>query len=284
MRRWLRRLAILLLAASLAACSPGAARPSGGLTEAEAFTAARAAFPAATGVVSGQVGRMRDFDTNQHVVPGDQWVWAVVVSGTFPFSCGSAPASGQTHAPCPPPGTRMTVILDYTSGKFLEEFGAAGPFPSGASSFPPPSAPAIGEPSAQPGSAASAAPSIECLGGLPSATCTEAAAAALAAVAASGWRATHVWINSGALCPWAECLFDPSANFPAVSPPSGGAWVGSVEIAFAGTDEHAGLTLARVGDRLVATLIAYKVPPLDWCSGTADHGGRGMSTQSRVVP
>ena len=241
------RLAILLLAASIAACSPGAARPSGGLTEAQAFAAARTAFPNATGVVSGRVGQMRDFDTNQQDVPGDQWVWAVVVSGTFPFSCGPAPVPGQTHAPCPPPGTRKTVILDYTTGKFLEAFGTSGAFPSG----PP-----------------TVSPSVACLGGLPSAMCAEAAHAALAAVAASGRSATHVWINSGALCPWVECLFDPSANFPAQPPPSSGAWVGSVEIAFADTDEHAGLNLAQVGDRLVATLIGYKVPALDWCSGT----------------
>jgi hypothetical protein len=65
-----------------------------------------------------------------------------------------------------------------------------------------------------------------------------------------------------------ECLFDPSANYPAVSAPSGGAWIGSAELAFAGSREHAGLNLARIGSHLVATLIGYRVPPLDWCSGT----------------
>ena len=269
MRPRLRRSAILLLAVLLAGCSAGAARPSGGLTEAQAFAAARTAFPAATGVVSGQVGQMRDFDTDQQVVPGDQWVWAVVVSGMFPFSCGPAPAPGQTHAPCPPPGTRKTVILDYRTGKFLEAFGTSGSFPSGPPTAPSAASPAVGaSPAKTAASSASAAPSVECLGGLPSTMCVGAARSALDAVAASGRRATHVWINSGVLCPWADCLFDPNANFPAAPPPSSGAWVGSVEIAFAGTDEHAGLTLARVGDRLVATLIAYKVPPLDWCSGT----------------
>ena len=269
MRPRLRWLAILLLAASIAACSPGAARPSGGLTETQAFAAARTAFPDATGVVSARVGQMRDFDTNQQVVPGDQWVWAVVVSGAFPFSCGPAPAPGQTRAPCPPPGTRKTVILDYTSGTFLEAFGTSGAFPSGSPSLPASASPLVREsPSQATGSSASASPSVACLGGVASATCADAAQPALATVAGSGRRATHVWIDSGALCPWAECLFDPSANFPAAPPPSGGAWVGSVEIAFAGTDEHAGLNLARVGDRLVATLIGYKVPALAWCSGS----------------
>ena len=98
----------------------------GGLSKAQAYAAARAAYPDATGAVSGKAGQMRDFDTNQQVVPGDQWVWAVVVSGTFPFSCGPAPLPGQTHPPCPPPGTTMTVILDYKTGTFLEALGQSG--------------------------------------------------------------------------------------------------------------------------------------------------------------
>jgi hypothetical protein len=85
-----------------------------------------AAFPEATGVVSAKVGRMRDFDTEQQVWPDDQWVWAVVVSGTFPLSCGPAPVPGQTHAPCPPPAKTQTVLLDYWTGKFLEAFGHGG--------------------------------------------------------------------------------------------------------------------------------------------------------------
>jgi hypothetical protein len=271
MRPGLRRLVILLLAASLASCSPGAAPPSGGLTEAQAFAAARTAFPDATGVVSAKAGQMRDFDINQQVVPGDRWVWAVVVSGTFPFSCGPAPATGQTHAPCPPPGTTMTVILDYTTGRFLEAFGTSG---SAASAVATGEASGSLRPGASgpqaPGSSApgSASPTLACLGGLSPATCAEAERVALAAVAPSGRSPTHVWISSGGLCPWRECLFDPSANFPAQPAPSGGAWVGSVEIAFAGTDEHAGLNIAEVGHTLVATLIGYKVPALDWCSGT----------------
>jgi hypothetical protein len=100
--------------------------PSGGLTQAEADAAAMAARPDATGVVSAKVGRMRDFDTGQQVWPGDQWVWAVVVSGTFPFSCGPAPETGQTHAPCPPPAKTQTVLLDYWTGKFLLAFGQSG--------------------------------------------------------------------------------------------------------------------------------------------------------------
>ena len=100
--------------------------PSGGLTQAEAHAAAMAAFPDATGVVSAKVGRMRDFDTGQQVWRGDQWVWAVVVSGTFWFSCGPAPEPGQTQAPCPPPAKTQTVLLDYFTGKFLMAFDQSG--------------------------------------------------------------------------------------------------------------------------------------------------------------
>ncbi len=266
-----RLLAILFMAALLAGCVAGAAPPSGGLTETQAFAAARAAFPGATGVVSAKAGQMRDFDTNQQVVPGDHWVWAVVVSGTFPFSCGPAPAPGLTPAPCPSPGTTMTVILDYTTGRYLEAFGTSG---SAASAVATGEASGSLRPGASgphaPGSSssASATPTVACLGGLSPAMCAEAEQAALAAVASSGRRPTRMWIDSGGLCPWQECLFDPSANFPAQPAPSGGAWVGSVEIAFAGTDEHAGLNLAEVGGGPVATLIGYKVPALDWCSGS----------------
>ena len=100
--------------------------PSGGLTQAEAHAAAMAARPDATGVVSSKVGRMRDFDTGQQVWPGDQYVWAVVVSGIFPFSCGPAPEPGHTHTPCPPPAKTQTVLLDYWTGKFLLAFGQSG--------------------------------------------------------------------------------------------------------------------------------------------------------------
>ena len=47
-----RRMATLFMAVSLAACSAGVAWPSGGLTETQAFAAARSEFPA----VAGRIG------------------------------------------------------------------------------------------------------------------------------------------------------------------------------------------------------------------------------------
>jgi hypothetical protein len=107
-----------------------------------------------------------------------------------------------------------------------------------------------------------------CLGGVAQATCDEAISVALAAVASSGWTPAHIWVNSGFFCPSQDCLFDPAQNFPYPLPPDGGQWVANVEIAFAGTDQHAGLHIAQVGSKLVPVLIGYRVPLPGWCSGT----------------
>lgn len=115
-------LVAVALALGVIACGP----PNGGLTEAQALSAARIAQPDATGVVSARMGQMREFDTEQQLVAGDRWVWAVVVTGTFPFSCGPAPLPGESPHPCPSPATTRTVILDYRSGQFLESFGQSG--------------------------------------------------------------------------------------------------------------------------------------------------------------
>jgi hypothetical protein len=53
------------------------------------------------------------------VVPAATEVWAVVVSGSFPLSCGPAPPAGQTAGPCPPPATTATVYLDRQTGVFI---------------------------------------------------------------------------------------------------------------------------------------------------------------------
>jgi len=149
-----------------------------------------------------------------------------------------------------------------------------------------PTATALGTPSASPSTStpgpattrtsagasssptASSAPNIACAevaGDL----CQSMAAAAIRAVGDRGAAVTNVWLSSGALCPVsADCLFDPNANFPPMLPPDGGNWLGSAELAFAGAEEHAGISLAQVGDQIVAKLLGYRVPPLTWCSGS----------------
>jgi hypothetical protein len=117
-----------------------------------------------------------------------------------------------------------------------------------------------------------ATPAMDCLGGVPQATCDQVLPVVLAAVAPSGWTPKHVWINSGSFCPHEDCLFDPNQNFPAPVPPSGGQWVANAEIAFAETDKHAGLHVAQVGSGLVPVLIGYRVPLSTWCSGTCPSG------------
>ena len=54
------------------------------------------------------------------VSPWYRMVWSITFEGAFaPASCGPSPPSGQaTH--CPPPQHRATVIVDYSSGEFIQ--------------------------------------------------------------------------------------------------------------------------------------------------------------------
>jgi hypothetical protein len=131
-------------------------------------------------------------------------------------------------------------------------------------SRPRPPGPTVG-PTA---TASAGARTVECDGGVDRATCDAATALALKTVEPSGWTPTHVWINTGLLCPHTECLFDPNANFPMATPPDGGQWAANAEVAFAATDQHAGMNIAKTQSGLVAVLIGYKVPAPTWCSGT----------------
>ena len=117
----MRFVAAGVLGAILVACSGSAsvATPGAGLTKAQAVAAAQKALPGSTGVVDARVGRMADFDPNQGFTAADRLVWAVVLSGSFPGSCGPAPLPGATMHPCPPPARTATVILDFRTGEFL---------------------------------------------------------------------------------------------------------------------------------------------------------------------
>lgn len=74
----------------------------------------------------------------------------------------------------------------------------------------------------------SASPAVSCLGDVPAAVCLSVADAALGAITGSDRTPVQVWINTGFLCPRADCLFDPNQNFPYPEPPSGGEWVASI--------------------------------------------------------
>jgi hypothetical protein len=120
----------------------------------------------------------------------------------------------------------------------------------------------------RPGPAGSpAAIPVSCESSIPQATCNQAVQASLAAVAKSGWTPSQVWVSSGQLCPNTLCVFDPDQNYPMPEPPAGGEGLGSVEIAFVETDQHAGLNIFTVNGSVVPVLIGYRTPLLAWCSG-----------------
>jgi hypothetical protein len=128
-------------------------------------------------------------------------------------------------------------------------------------------------------------PVTECLG-IDQSTCDRALDPVLAAVAPSGWTPTHVWLDDGLLSPVQALLFDPYADFPYPIPPDNGQWIGSAEVAFAETDQHAGMNLAAVGSDIVADLTGYAVPPRDRCSGDcpSSSASDGRFRLELVVP
>jgi hypothetical protein len=107
---------------------------------------------------------------------------------------------------------------------------------------------------------------VDCLGGIDAESCSTIAAATLRMLTDPTRIPAHVWVNSGFLCPEPACLFDPNANFPVPQPPASSAWIGNVEVAFNGTNEHAGFQVAMQGTDVVPVLIGYRVPRPGWCS------------------
>jgi hypothetical protein len=127
----------------------------------------------------------------------------------------------------------------------------------------------MGAPVASPVASPTPVPSLQigCGYGLEPADCSVRQTAALAVVAGSGHVPTHLWLSSGVLCPVVDrCLFNPNTNFPAPvlpgeSPAPDGTMSmasGSAEIAFADTDQHAGINFFIVGTKVVASLIGYR--------------------------
>ena len=121
----MRAVIVGLLATILVACaastsvSPPGATIRSGLTREQAIATAQKAVPGSTGVVDTRVGRMVDFEPSQSTTTPDRMVWAVILAGSFPGSCGPAPLPGDTMHPCPPPARTTTVILDFSTGEFL---------------------------------------------------------------------------------------------------------------------------------------------------------------------
>lgn len=161
----------------------------------------------------------------------------------------------------------VAVVLTMFLASCASSPNTATPGPTVAPRTAPATATALASSAATPLPGTSGLPTEGCIGGLSPATCDEATQVALAAVASSGWTPTAVWIDSGQFCPAEDCLFDPSQNFPYPDPPSGGQWIANAEIAFAGTDQHAGLNIAMVGGAMAPVLIGYRVPLPGWCSG-----------------
>ncbi len=104
----------------LLGCSLGAT--PAGISRADAIAAAERAIPGTTGVIEATTGPISDFETGQQVVPGNTLVWAVVLAGSFPRSCGPAPIPGSSPHPCPLAATSETVVINYVTGEFLFAF------------------------------------------------------------------------------------------------------------------------------------------------------------------
>lgn len=115
-----RRLAAtLVLAIALTGCGTSGSNPAAsasvprpGLSRSQAYAAALENARPGTRAVGGSAGLISHFVPNWQ--GRDEWVWAVVLSGSFPLSAGPS-----TGGPGPTPATRETVILDYRTGQFI---------------------------------------------------------------------------------------------------------------------------------------------------------------------
>jgi hypothetical protein len=184
------------------------------------------------------------------------------------------------------PGNLPAAWLIFALPMLVAGCVAGAPSTPGAGSLDSPSetsarAPAGAVSSAATGSpaASSIPPTVSCHGSVTPQLCGRMASAALTAVGAAHGHATQVWVTDGLFCAAdPSCLFDPAANFPYPAIPNGESWVGSVEVAFSGTDVHGGVLVASVGPRLVPSVVGFAVPKPGWCSG--DCGGGPIRTPS----
>jgi hypothetical protein len=100
--------------------SPASTRPPGGLSQADAVAAALT-FAARNSIanpklVSATAGPYLDVAPPGADIPGDQWVWAIVVAGSFPPpDC----ATGTPTPTCLPNVPTQVVVLDYVTGSVV---------------------------------------------------------------------------------------------------------------------------------------------------------------------
>ena len=102
--------------------SPG----PGTISSAAAERVALAQYGPSVTVVSTKLSDYGSVAGGGLVVPSATLVWAVLLSGTFPFSCGQVTA---TPHPCPAPATSAVVLVDAHTGAFVEgEIPGPSPF------------------------------------------------------------------------------------------------------------------------------------------------------------
>jgi hypothetical protein len=100
--------------------------PAGGLTLTEALEmlAKSGIGISPSAVISARVERYGEASPAPAGGPSDEWVWAIVVRGSFPgFGCGGYQPSPE---PCLPATTEL-IILDYRTGAYLEARSPASP-------------------------------------------------------------------------------------------------------------------------------------------------------------
>lgn len=99
--------------------------PAGGLTLSEALAALdqNGTSISESAVIYARVERYGEATPNPFAGSPDEWVWAIVIRGSFEgFGCGGYLGSRE---PCPSPATTEMLILDYDTGAFLESWSPA---------------------------------------------------------------------------------------------------------------------------------------------------------------
>lgn len=108
-----------LLLFALVACSAPAASAAPPISEEAARGVALGSVGSSTPprVLSARLSTYGRESPGGSVVAAGTSVWSVLVAGSFPSSCGPFSA---TPRPCPAPATTARVLIDATTGSFIE--------------------------------------------------------------------------------------------------------------------------------------------------------------------